>query len=144
MRITSIALVILIYGLAHASERPNFVFLLTDDQRADAMSCAGHPFLKTPHLDTLAAEGVRFENAYSVAPICMPSRVSYLLGQYQRTHKIGFSGGARNLSEAQWSHSYPALLRNAGYFTGFIGKFGVDKYAFKGRGHDKFDYWKAH
>lgn len=126
------------------AKRPNLIFLLTDDQRADALSCAGHPFLKTPNLDQLAAEGVRFENHYTVAPICMPSRVSLLLGQYQRTHKVGFSGGSRQVSEAQWSQSYPTLLRNAGYYTGFIGKFGVDKYYFKGQSAEHFDFWKAH
>lgn len=126
-----------------SAERPNLIFLMADDQRADALSCAGHPFIQTPNIDRLAGEGVRFENAYTVAPVCAPSRTSFLLGQHQRTHKIGFS--SRNImSEAQWSHSYPELLRQAGYYTGFIGKFGVEKYDFKGRGHEKFDFWKAH
>lgn len=126
-----------------AADRPNLIFLLADDQRADALSCAGHPLIKTPNLDRLAGKGIRFKNAYTVAPVCAPSRVSFLLGQYQRTHKIGFSGKNR-MSESQWGHAYPELLRRAGYYTGFIGKFGVEKYEFKGRGAEKFDYWKAH
>jgi arylsulfatase A-like enzyme len=127
-----------------ASTRPNIIFLLTDDQRADSLSCAGNQMIKTPNIDQLAADGVRFSNAYVVAPVCMPSRISYLLGQHQRTHKLGFSGGNRTLTEQQWSSSYPALMRGAGYYTGFIGKFGVEKYAFKGHADEKFDYWRAH
>ncbi|MEM8913774.1 MAG: sulfatase-like hydrolase/transferase, partial [Planctomycetota bacterium] len=47
-----------------AEDRPNVVFVLTDDQRADAMSCAGHPYLKTPNIDRLAEEGIRFPNHF--------------------------------------------------------------------------------
>ena len=128
---------------AQVQSRPNIIFLLADDQRADALSCAGNELIQTPNLDALAKEGQRFTNAYSVAPICKPSRVSFLLGQYQRTHGVGFSS-KKKMNEDQWKNSYPTKLREAGYHTGFIGKFGVDNYTFKGKGAEKFDYWMAH
>ncbi|EDM27923.1 mucin-desulfating sulfatase (N-acetylglucosamine-6-sulfatase) [Lentisphaera araneosa HTCC2155] len=127
----------------NAEQRPNFIFLLADDRRADAMSCAGDPIIKTPHLDSLAADGQRFSHAYTAAPICKPSRVCFFLGQHQRTHGVGFAT-SKKMDEQQWSNSYPELLRNAGYYTGFIGKFGVDSYTFKGQADEKFDFWRAH
>ena len=68
--------------------RPNVLFILTDDQRADAMGCAGHPFLKTPNIDRLAAEGVRFRNAFCTTSLCSPSRASILSGLYAHSHKV--------------------------------------------------------
>ncbi|VGO19386.1 sulfatase-like hydrolase/transferase [Pontiella sulfatireligans] len=89
-------------------------------------------------------EGLRFSNAYISNPICMPSRVSFLTGQYERVHGVGFSS-RHELSMKQWKQTYPQLLRKNGYFTGFIGKLGVDKYPFKnGRGGETFDFWCAH
>jgi len=61
--------------------RPNIVFILTDDQRWDALGSAGHPFIKTPNLDRLAKEGARFRNAFVSIPLCSPSRASFLTGQ---------------------------------------------------------------
>ncbi|OVE82716.1 hypothetical protein BVY04_00160 [bacterium M21] len=125
------------------AKRPNIIFLQADDFRASGLSCQGNKIAKTVNLDKLAEQGVRFSNAYTVAPVCQPSRVSFLLGQYQRTHGVGFST-KKSLSEAQWDVSYPARLRDAGYYTGFIGKFGVERYDFKGKANEKFDYWMAH
>ncbi len=62
------------FGGAQAARRPNIVFILTDDQRFDAMSCAGHPWLKTPNMDRLAKEGVLFNNAFVTTSLCSPSR----------------------------------------------------------------------
>lgn len=103
--------------------RPNILFLLTDDQRFDAMNVAGHPFLKTPHMDRLAREGVRFRNAFVTTPICAASRASILTGLHERTHKFTF--GTPPIAAQFCLHSYPFLLRQAGYRTGLIGKFGV-------------------
>ncbi len=118
-------------------KRPNIIFLLTDDQRWDALSYAGNKTLQTPNIDALARQGVYFKNAYVTTSICAVSRASILSGQYARRHQIwGFS---KNFTEEQLNNTYPLLLRNAGYTTGFIGKYGV--------GHqlpaDKFDYWKG-
>lgn len=104
-------------------KRPNIIVLVTDDQRWDMMGCAGHPILQTPHLDALAHDGIRFEHAFVTTPICMSSRASIFTGTYLSRHQCDFNIG--NLSHALWQQSYPILLRNAGYHTGFVGKFGL-------------------
>ena len=68
--------------------RPNFVFILTDDHRYDMLGAAGHPFLRTPHMDRLCREGVRFENAFATTALCSPSRASFLTGQYASVHGV--------------------------------------------------------
>ena len=68
--------------------RPNVVFIITDDQRGDGMSCAGHPFLKTPNLDRLAKEGALFRRMFVTTSLCSPSRASFLSGLYAHSHKV--------------------------------------------------------
>jgi arylsulfatase A-like enzyme len=108
---------------AQEEKKPNFLFILSDDQRFDALGSAGHPIVKTPNLDRLAAEGVRFRNSFVTTPICAASRASILTGQYERTHKFTF--GTPPLAESFCANSYPFLLRQGGYRTALIGKFGV-------------------
>lgn len=108
---------------AVAASRPNLVFILTDDQRNDTLGCAGHPIVKTPVIDSLAARGVRFRNAFVTTSICAASRASLLTGLYERSH--GYTFGTLPIAKALTDRSYPALLRQAGYRTGFVGKFGV-------------------
>ena len=110
---------------AAQNARPNIIFLLTDDQRDNSLGAMGHPFVKTPHLDALLRNSVRFRNAYAPTPVCSPSRVSYFTGLTERVHGVGFSS-SYELTEAQWERTYPALLRRDGYYTGFVGKFGVE------------------
>ncbi|MCA9073501.1 MAG: sulfatase-like hydrolase/transferase, partial [Planctomycetaceae bacterium] len=102
---------------------PNIVFFLSDDQRADFLSCAGHPIVQTPFLDDLARRGVRFENAFVTTAICAASRATLLTGLWERSHKFTF--GTPPIAEEIVQQSYPVLLREAGYRTGFVGKFGV-------------------
>ena len=104
-------------------KRPNVLFILTDDQRADFMGCADHPILKTPNMDKLAGRGVRFRNMFVTTPICAASRASILTGLYERSHKFTF--GTPPIAAEHCSTSFPALLKRAGYRTGLIGKFGV-------------------
>ena len=127
----------------HAEERPNLIFLLTDDQRDNTLGAMGHPFVQTPHLDALMRDSVRFRNTYIATPVCSPSRVSYFTGMPERVHGVGFSS-SYEVTEEQWARSYPALLRKAGYHTGFVGKFGVEYYTFKGKAAEKFDFWRGH
>jgi arylsulfatase A-like enzyme len=103
--------------------QPNLLFLLTDNQRADLLGCAGNSILQTPTLDQMARRGVRFTNAFATTPICAASRASFLTGLYERRH--GFTFKTRPLQPVFSDTSYPALLKAAGYRTGFIGKFGV-------------------
>jgi arylsulfatase A-like enzyme len=103
-------------------QRPNLLLFLTDDQRFDMLGSM-HPFLETPHMDLLASQGFRFENAFVTTPICAASRASILTGLVERTHQFTF--GTPPLAAEYADRSYPTVLRDAGYHTGFIGKFGV-------------------
>ena len=133
-------------GRAWADEQPNIVFILTDDQRYDAMSCAGHPFLRTPNLDRLAAEGVRFGNAFVTIALCAPSRACFLTGQYAHSH--GIKDNKTHLDDS--TITFPRVLHDAGYDTAFMGKWhmdgqegprpGVNRWvSFKGQG----EYWPS-
>jgi arylsulfatase A-like enzyme len=106
------------------TRRPNILLLVTDDQRADSLGCAGNVVLKTPNIDTLASEGVRFRNSFATTAICMSSRASILTGLYTRVH--GIDNFTKPLSGEMLEISYPRLVHNAGYRTGFVGKWGVD------------------
>ncbi|WP_184307864.1 sulfatase-like hydrolase/transferase [Aporhodopirellula rubra] len=108
-----------------AARRPNIVFLMTDDQRWDSFGCYGRPEFETHHIDRLAENGVIFDNAYYAVSICMPSRVTMMTGRYLSSHRVGFTAPYdKTLSQNDFANSYPALLKQAGYRTGFIGKFG--------------------
>src|SRR5687768_13881236 len=75
---------------AEPTGRPNIVFILLDDLRADALSCTGHPFVKTPNIDRIGLEGAIYRNAFVTTPLCVPSRASFLTGQYAHKHGWGF------------------------------------------------------
>ncbi len=109
-------------GADDPAEPPNIIFFVTDDQRFDMMGNMS-PLLHTPHMDRLAAQGVRFENAFVTTPICAASRASLLTGTVERTHQFTF--GTPPLSKAMTDQSYATLMRAAGYRSGFIGKFGM-------------------
>ena len=127
---------------AATAKRPNFVFFLTDDQPYNGMGCTGNPVIKTPNIDRLAADGVLFEKAFVTTSICCCSRASIYTGQYMRRH--GVQDFKTPLSAAQWRQTFPALLREAGYRTAFLGKFaigdprGAKELALPA---DKFDLW---
>ena len=131
----------LLPGCAPApSDRPNLILLLTDDQRADAVGYAGNAAIRTPHMDAIASEGTIFPNAFVTTSICPVSRVSILTGQYMRRHGIIDFVGAPTREAMR--DSYPALLRRAGYFTGFVGKWGIGTtQAAADAGAAEFDYW---
>lgn len=138
-----IVLVLLFIGglqKATAQQKPNIIFILTDDQRWDALGYAGNPLIQTPEMDRLASEGVYFENAFVTTPICAASRASILTGRYERTH--GYTFGQGDIKEQFISSSYPVELRKHGYYTGFYGKFGVNYDGFsdlfvKGESYDR-------
>ncbi|MFI3206159.1 MAG: sulfatase-like hydrolase/transferase [Clostridia bacterium] len=105
--------------------KPNIIFMLTDDQRYDTMGFMGSKQVYTPCLDSLAKDGVKFSNAFHIAPICMPSRASIQLGKYIGQHHCGFDVPTDyTVTNAEYQESYPVLLRKNGYYSGFIGKFG--------------------
>lgn len=127
-----------------AQRPPNLVFLLTDDQRWDTLGCMGNRIIQTPNVDALARQGATFTNMFVTTPICVTSRASFFSGLYARSH--GIHTFRMRFSPAQFAATYPALLRKAGYRTGFIGKYGLDEppepkdqfddwYGFLGQGH---------
>ena len=103
--------------------RPNILFILADDQRNDELGCAGDAHIKTPNIDRLAARGVRFANMFVTTSICAASRASIFTGLTERSHGYTFEKPPVCLDDV--ATSYPALLKKAGYRTGFFGKFGV-------------------
>ncbi|RYG18454.1 MAG: DUF4976 domain-containing protein [Chitinophagaceae bacterium] len=122
---------------ASAQQKPNIIFILTDDHRADAMGVAGNKIIKTPNLDQLATKGVYFKNSYVTTSICCISRASLLTGQYKSRHQI--NDFKTDLSADALQQTYPILLKKAGYKIGFVGKYGV------GLNHPiaEFDFWSC-
>ncbi|PPK87862.1 arylsulfatase A-like enzyme [Neolewinella xylanilytica] len=104
-------------------DRPNIIFILTDDQRFDALGYAGNPLAHTPEMDRLAEAGTYFSHAMVTTPICAASRASILSGVYERAHRFNFQTG--NIPDRYLAEAYPAALRAAGYRTGFYGKYGI-------------------
>lgn len=109
---------------ARAAERPNIIFLLTDDQATYSLGCYGNRDVKTPQIDALSAEGVTFDHHYDTTAICMASRATVMTGMYEYKTGCNFSRGP--LMQQHWDRSYPVLLRKAGYLTAFAGKFGFE------------------
>ncbi|WP_375240044.1 sulfatase-like hydrolase/transferase [Aurantibacter sp.] len=103
--------------------KPNIIFILTDDQRFDAIGYAGNKFVETPEMDDLAKKGTYFNKAIVTTPICAASRTSILTGLYERDHNFNFQTG--NVRDEYMDNSYPRLLKDNGYYTGFYGKYGT-------------------
>ncbi len=104
-------------------KRPNIIFILTDDQRWDALGVAGNSIIQTPEIDALARTGTYFKNAFSTTPICAASRASILTGLHERTH--GYTFQKPRLKQPYADIIYPKLLKENGYHVGFFGKLGV-------------------
>ena len=100
------------------TDRPNFLFLITDQQRSDWLGCYGHPVVRTPHIDALAAEGTRFADFHVAAPICMPNRASLMTGRMPSLHGLRYNGCNLPLS----ANTFVDVLAAGGYDTAAIGK----------------------
>ena len=107
--------------LGKPPERPNVLFVLADEWRAQATGYAGDKNARTPVLDRLAAESVNFQNAVSGTPVCCPYRASLLTGQYPLTHGVFINDVELKPNGVTWGESFA----RAGYQTGFIGKWHV-------------------
>ncbi len=100
-------------------KRPNILFILSDQHRADVMGCAGNEVVRTPHLDRLAAEGLRCETAWTESPICQPARASLLTGRFPLDH--GIIGNFTHDCSPEWD-TMPKAMQAEGYETASIGK----------------------
>lgn len=104
--------------------RPNIIFIVTDQQSASMMGCAGNKHLATPAMDRLAAEGIRFEKAFACNPVCLPNRFSFMTGHMPSRVGIGLNedGHKAAMPESLCRHSLGRLMQKAGYETAYGGK----------------------
>jgi arylsulfatase A-like enzyme len=116
---------------------PNILLLLTDDHRFDAVHALGNPIVRTLELDRLAEQGTVFTNAFCTTAICAISRASLITGQYARRH--GIIAFTTPISAEALAETFPALLRKAGYRTGFVGKWGLGE----PMPEDAYDFWRG-
>ena len=135
---------------AQQASKPNIVFILADDLGRHQVACYGNSFYETPNVDRLAAEGMRFTNAYAAAPVCSPTRASIMTGKYPaRLHLTDYIPGGdypnEKLQTPEWTKHLPTeettlaeMLRDAGYACGHFGKWhlSVDKEYRSGRPGD--------
>ena len=136
-----ISLIIASAAMAAPARKPNFLFIYTDDQRYDAMGVVQReqgekgrfPWFQTPNMDRLAAEGLRFRNAFVVLSLCAPSRAAYMTGRYN--HLNGVANNQTHFPEDSVTHA--TAIKSAGYTTAYIGKWHMGGQ----RGHRAgFDY----
>ena len=112
---------------AKTMKRPNLLVILVDDLRYDEFGAGGHPYMKTPHIDRLAAEGALFERAFHTTPICSPNRASIVTGQYASRHGI-----IDNVARDAMSHRLPNFhldLQRLGYETVIVRDAGRDSHS---------------
>jgi arylsulfatase A-like enzyme len=119
------------------NQRPNIILLVADDLRYDAFGFTGNKIAKTKAIDSLANESFCFRQSYVTSSICVISRASIFSGQYVRRHQV--DNFDKSLIASTWQSSYPILLRKSGYYTGFIGKYGLGG----SLPSADFDYWKG-
>ncbi len=116
-----------------ASTRPNIIFIMTDDHAYQAISAYGSVLMKTPHIDRLATEGMRFDKAFVTNSICAPSRAVALTGKFSHLNGVRINGHVFDSSQL----TYPKILRQHGYETAVIGKWHLTSIP------SGFDYWRV-
>jgi arylsulfatase A-like enzyme len=110
------------------STRPNIIYIMTDDMGYADLSCYGRKDYQTPNIDKLAAQGVKFMNAYAAAPVCTPTRVAFMTGRYPARLQLGLKEPIDWIGKDSMiglSGDVPTIalrLRNAGYGTFLVGK----------------------
>lgn len=117
-------------------KRPNVILIVGESHRAEALGVAGNPFVRTPHLDAMAASGVRFSHTYVTTAICVVSRANILSGQHKARHGINdFKAG---FTEEAFRETLPMVLNGAGYTLAWFGMYGVGAPPHT----DRFDHWE--
>ncbi|WP_340380601.1 sulfatase [Daejeonella sp.] len=119
------------------AQKPNIIFLLADDLRYNSLGSMGNSIVKTPNLDRLASQGTLFKNAFVTTSICCISRASIFSGQNAARHRI--LDFKTDFTDSVRMNNFPALLKRNGYYTGFIGKYGVGTHL----PDIDYDYWKG-
>lgn len=99
-------------------EKPNFLYIMTDQHRADWLGCMGHPVVKTPHIDALAARGTVFDDFHVATPVCMPNRASFMTGRMPSVHGLRHNG----CTLSRRANTFVDVLAAGGYRTASIGK----------------------
>jgi arylsulfatase A-like enzyme len=142
-------LALLLFGAAvSAAEKPNIIILLADDLGYGDLGCYGHPSIRTPNLDRMAAEGMRFTDFYSAAEVCTPSRAALLTGRYPIRSGMCHDK-FRVLRNISMGHlpaeevTLAELVKGEGYATGYVGKWHLGVWANNPAGHPKnhgFDF----
>ena len=129
-----------------ATDRPNVIFILTDDQGVWAAGCYGNPEIRTPNIDRLAACGMRFENFFVASPVCSPSRASFLTGRIPSQHGVhdwirGGNVGPDSIRYLQDEVAYTDVLAGNGWTCGISGKWHLGDSQIAQHG---FDHWYVH
>ncbi|HVI58224.1 MAG TPA: sulfatase [Luteimonas sp.] len=118
---------------------PSILFIMTDDHAQHAMGVYGNTLLKTPNMDRIGNEGIRFDQAFVTNSLCAPSRASYMTGLYSHTHGVTSNGEEPGFYEqmgmARGQVTWPMLLRGAGYHTALVGKWHIKSLP------EGFDHW---
>lgn len=151
-KLALIILPVLLLGACTVNEQkqpPNIIIFLADDQNPSTIGAYGNEQVKTPNIDKLAERGLMFMNNYATTSICMASRASIMTGLYEYRTGCNFKHGP--LHDTIFKNSYPLILRENGYYTGFAGKFGfavvspneqAEKYStYDKLPVDEFDWW---
>ncbi|MEO0632766.1 MAG: sulfatase-like hydrolase/transferase [Pseudomonadota bacterium] len=99
-------------------KRPNFLIFVIDQMRADWLGCTGHPAVRTPYIDAIAARGTSFTDCHVAAPVCMPGRASLMTGRMPQVHSVRYNG----LPLPRRAYTFADVLATAGYDTALIGK----------------------
>jgi arylsulfatase A-like enzyme len=131
---------------AFGQQRPNILLILPDQLRAAGIGCMGNSDVRTPHIDQLARDGMHFRRTYANVPVCCPARATLLTGKY--AHKNGMIANDLRLRESEITIA--EILRDAGYRTGFVGKWHLDGgprnpgFVPPGPRRQGFEYWAAY
>lgn len=149
MRVWHLSFVFLLLSLCESihAEKPNILFVLTDDQAPWAIGASGNPLAKTPHMDRLAREGVYLPNAYTVTPVCSPSRAALMTSRYGSELGITDWIHPRNEPNLGLDASlpvWPRVLQQAGYKTGLVGKWHLGLLDSQHPTQFGFDYFMGH